>query len=73
LQATSVINCEPNRQSIEVALKRLYLADFQVSLCQVLNPYGEGGASEKIIASIKAAPLKDVLKKRFYDDGHPCA
>jgi GDP/UDP-N,N'-diacetylbacillosamine 2-epimerase (hydrolysing) len=73
LQAASVINCEPNRQSIEVALKRLYLADFQVSLSQVLNPYGEGGASEKIIASIKSAPLEDVLKKRFYEDGHPCA
>ena len=73
LQAASVINCEPIRQSIEGALKRLYLEDFQVSLSQVLNPYGEGGASEKIIASIKSAPLEDVLKKRFYDDGHPCA
>jgi GDP/UDP-N,N'-diacetylbacillosamine 2-epimerase (hydrolysing) len=73
LQAASVINCEPIRQSIEGALKRLYLADFQVSLGQVLNPYGEGGASKKIIASIKSAPLEDVLKKRFYDDGHTCA
>jgi GDP/UDP-N,N'-diacetylbacillosamine 2-epimerase (hydrolysing) len=73
LQAASVINCEPTRQSIEAALKRLYFADFQVSLSQVLNPYGEGGASEKIIASIKSAALEDVLKKRFYDDGHPCA
>ena len=73
LQAASVINCEPTRQSIEAALKRLYFDDFQVSLSQVLNPYGEGGASEKIIASIKSAALEDVLKKRFYDDGHPCA
>lgn len=73
LQAASVINCEPTRESIEAALKRLYSADFQVSLSQVLNPYGEGGASEKIVASIKSAPLEDVLKKRFYDDGHPCA
>ena len=73
LQAASVINCEPTRQSIEAALKRLYFADFQVTLSQVLNPYGEGGASEKIIASIKSAALEDVLKKRFYDDGHPCA
>ena len=73
LQAASVINCEPTRQSIEAALKRLYFDDFQVSLSQVLNPYGEGGASEKIIASINSAALEDVLKKRFYDDGHPCA
>ena len=73
LQAASVINCEPTRQSIEAALNRLYFADFQVSLSQVLNPYGEGGASEKIITFIKSAALEDVLKKRFYDDGHPCA
>jgi len=73
LQAASVINCEPTRQSIEAALKRLYSADFQVSLSQVLNPYGEGGASEKIIASIKSAPLEDVLKKRFYDSDPSCA
>jgi GDP/UDP-N,N'-diacetylbacillosamine 2-epimerase (hydrolysing) len=73
LQAASVINCEPTRQSMEAALKRLYFADFQVSLSQVLNPYGEGGASEKIITSIKSAALEAVLKKRFYDDGHPCA
>lgn len=72
LQATSVINCEPTRQSIEGALKRLYSADFQASLSQVLNPYGEGGATEKIIASIKSARLEDLLKKRFYDDGHAC-
>ena len=72
LQAASVINCEPIRQSIEGALKRLYSADFQVTLNQALNPYGEGGASEKIIASIKSAALEHILKKRFYDGGHPC-
>ena len=72
LQAASVINCEPIRQSIEGALKRLYSADFQVTLNQALNPYGEGGASEKIIASIKSAALEHIQKKRFYDGGHPC-
>lgn len=72
LQAESVINCEPNRQSIEVALKEIYSADFQERLSQVENPYGMGGASEKIIAAIKSLALDDVLKKRFYDYGHPC-
>ena len=73
LQAASVINCEPTHKSIAAAVEKLYSPTFQASLSQVLNPYGEGGASEKIIASIKSAPLEDVLKKRFYDDGHPCA
>jgi len=73
LQAASVINCEPTRLSIAAALKILYSTDFQVSLSQVRNPYGEGGASEKIIAVIKSIALDDVLKKHFYDSAHPCA
>jgi GDP/UDP-N,N'-diacetylbacillosamine 2-epimerase (hydrolysing) len=73
LQAQSVINCEPTRLSIAAALERLYSADFQVSLSQVRNPYGEGGASEKIIAAVKSVALDDVLKKRFYDTDPSCA
>jgi len=69
LQAASVINCEPTRLGIAAALGRLYSADFQVSLSQVRNPYGEGGASEKVIAAVKSVSLHDVLKKRFYDIG----
>ena len=73
LQASSVINSAPTRQSIATALKRLYDADFQVGLSQVRNPYGEGGASAKIIATVKSVALDDVLKKQFYDSGHSCA
>ncbi|MCE5181755.1 MAG: UDP-N-acetylglucosamine 2-epimerase [Anaerolineaceae bacterium] len=73
LQAASVINCEPTRQDIAVALGRLYDAAFQASLSQVCNPYGEGGASEKIIAAIKSTSLDSVLKKRFYNSDNLCA
>jgi GDP/UDP-N,N'-diacetylbacillosamine 2-epimerase (hydrolysing) len=73
LQAASVINCTPSRQDISAALERLYDADFQMSLGQVSNPYGEGGASEKIIAVVKSIALDNILKKHFYDSVHPCA
>lgn len=73
LQASSVINCESTRLSISAALERLYDADFQAGLSQVRNPYGEGGASAKIIATVKSVTLDDVLKKRFHDSGHSCA
>jgi GDP/UDP-N,N'-diacetylbacillosamine 2-epimerase (hydrolysing) len=72
LQAGSVLNCEPTRQSIATVLERLYGADFQAGLNKVVNPYGEGGASDKIIAVIKSVALDDILKKRFYDSEHPC-
>ena len=72
LQAASVINCEPCRKSIAVALERLYDINFQAGLSLVRNPYGEGGASEKIIATVKSVALDDVLKKRFYDFNPTC-
>ena len=67
LQAASVINCEPTRQSIDAALKKLYTADFQGSLSQVRNPYGEGGASEQVVKTIKHCALDGIAKKSFYD------
>lgn len=67
LQAASVINCEPTRESIAAALERLYDTDFQASLNQVRNPYGEGGASEKVFETIKHYALDGVVKKAFYD------
>lgn len=67
LQATSVINCEPTRQSIESALKKLYSTVFQMSLSKVTNPYGEGGASEKVVEIIKNHALDGMVKKTFYD------
>lgn len=73
LQAASVINSAPTRLSIAAALGKLYSADFQAGLSQVRNPYGEGGASEKIIAAVKSIALNDLLKKRFYDFDRSCA
>jgi GDP/UDP-N,N'-diacetylbacillosamine 2-epimerase (hydrolysing) len=72
LQAASVINCEPICKSIEGALNELYSKDFRMKLSKVRNPYGEGGASEKIVASIKSASIEDLLKKRFHNIGHSC-
>ena len=67
LQASSIINCEPDRESIGAALERLYSADFQKSLNQVTNPYGEGGSSEKVVNVLKNVAIPDLIKKTFYD------
>lgn len=67
LQAASVINCEPTRKSIEAALKKLYSTAFQMSLSQIQNPYGEGGASQRIVQVLQGHPLDGILKKSFRD------
>jgi GDP/UDP-N,N'-diacetylbacillosamine 2-epimerase (hydrolysing) len=67
LQAASVINCEPTRQNIQNALERLYSVEFQASLKLIGNPFGDGGASERVVRIIKYSTLGGTLKKIFYD------
>lgn len=67
LQADSIINCEPTLASIRTALEQLYSIEFQTKLCHVINPYGEGGASIKIIDTLKYYKINEILKKKFHD------
>ena len=67
IKADSVIDCEPNRQSIGEALKKLYSTDFQRTLKTVINPYGTGGASGAIVKILEDISLDNILKKEFYD------
>ncbi|HXG69643.1 MAG TPA: UDP-N-acetylglucosamine 2-epimerase [Gemmatimonadaceae bacterium] len=67
LRAQSVIDCEPKREAIVAAINRLYSPQFQDMLAEIRNPYGEGGASEKVVEVLSAHPLDSILKKSFYD------
>ena len=67
IKADSVIGCEPNKKSILIAIRKLYSKEFQAKLENVKNPYGEGGATEKIKKVLKEKDLADILKKEFYD------
>ena len=67
LKADSVIDCEPDEESIEMAIKTLYSKNFQERLKTVKNPYGGGNASDKIIEVLKREPLPKEMKKEFYD------
>lgn len=73
LQASSIINCEPNRESILSGLVKLYSTDYQEELNRVINPYGEGSASTSIVSTIKSVALDGLLKKCFYDLSNVCA
>ena len=67
LKAKSVIDCLPDKKSIDEAIKRVYSSDFQKILKNVKNPYGDGYASEKIISVLKNTSLDNILKKPFFD------
>jgi len=66
IKADSVIDCKPTKDSILTAFKKLYSEEFQEKLRNVKNPYGDGGAADKIKKVLKEKDLADILKKRFY-------
>jgi len=67
IRADSVIDCNPTKEAILTAVKKLYSKEFQNKLKNVKNPYGEGGASKKIKKILKEKELADILKKQFHD------
>jgi GDP/UDP-N,N'-diacetylbacillosamine 2-epimerase (hydrolysing) len=67
MKAESVIDCEADKNSILEAFKKLYSKEFKNILNNLINPYGDGCASKKIIEKIKKVDLNDILKKSFYD------
>ena len=67
LQAESIINCEPYESSISDALKILYSKEFIINLPSVVNPYGKGGASSKIVKHLRETSLEKIVKKSFHD------
>ena len=67
IKADSVIDCEPNKESILTAIRKLYSKEFQTNLKNIENPYGDGGAAERIKKIIKEIDLTNILKKSFYD------
>jgi GDP/UDP-N,N'-diacetylbacillosamine 2-epimerase (hydrolysing) len=67
LKATSVIDCEPTLVSIRGALDRLYSADFRERLSHTVNPYGTGGATEKIVRTLRTISLDGITAKAFYN------
>lgn len=67
LAASSVIHCQSHKDSILRAIQQLYTPDFREALLTTVNPYGNGGASQKIVDVLKHFPLSGLLKKSFYD------
>lgn len=67
LRASSVIHCEPSCDQIRRALATLYSPEFKAGLAQVVNPYGTGGASQRIVKVLATHPLESLLKKTFHD------
>lgn len=70
VQAQSVINCSPDKESIQKAIETAFSDSFQTHLETVENPYGEGLVSDKIVEVIEEYLKESIsIKKSFYDLG----
>jgi GDP/UDP-N,N'-diacetylbacillosamine 2-epimerase (hydrolysing) len=67
LKAASVIDCNPERNEIIAAINKVYSPGFRETLRTVRNPYGDGGATSKILSVIRETPLEKLTTKVFYD------
>lgn len=69
LQADSVINCEPEMQAVCDAMEKAVSDEFVKISSVVVNPYGDGNTSGKIVQTMVQILVHEEvdLKKKFYD------
>ena len=65
----TVIQCEPDKDSISRAIETALSAQFRMRAGQSSSPYGDGNTSDRILAVIRECLSGDriSLKKKFYD------
>ncbi|XPF93797.1 UDP-N-acetylglucosamine 2-epimerase [Colwellia sp. RE-S-Sl-9] len=67
LSAESVIHCKGDESSIYQAIQYALSEKIQSTLDHVINPYGNGQASEKIVQQLVDCELVQHTQKVFYD------
>jgi UDP-N-acetylglucosamine 2-epimerase (non-hydrolysing)/GDP/UDP-N,N'-diacetylbacillosamine 2-epimerase (hydrolysing) len=65
----NVLDVGYGRGEILQSIRRAVSPEFRASLEGLTNPYGDGHASEKIVARLKEVTLdSELLRKRFYEN-----
>ena len=67
IQSNSVINCNPISADIKDAIKESYTYQFRDLLLSTENPYGDGGAAQRIINILCLVNMDSLIHKEFYD------
>ena len=73
IQAQTVISCDAVYESIAEAIRKGFSKEFRESIKDTINPYGDGGTSQRIKNTLKAVeidsdePAYNLIRKEFYD------
>ncbi len=70
VRAANVIDVPCSRGGIVQAITQAVSPEFRASLNGMVNPYGDGHAAGRIVATLKSVEIGDkLLRKIFHDDG----
>jgi UDP-N-acetylglucosamine 2-epimerase (non-hydrolysing)/GDP/UDP-N,N'-diacetylbacillosamine 2-epimerase (hydrolysing) len=72
VRAANVIDVGYGRADIAAAIYRAVAPEFRASLHGLVNPYGDGGAAERIVARLKSVELSDRLIRKVFQDYAVC-
>lgn len=68
ISGETVIHCKPDKDSIVEAIKKSFDEDYRKKCTIEKNPYGEPGASKKIVSILETLNFnKSIIKKKFFD------
>ena len=67
LKSLSVIDTKIEKKFIIKALNKVYNKKFKEKLKKTINPYGNGGATSKIVKILKKLKFNNLINKKFYD------
>jgi UDP-hydrolysing UDP-N-acetyl-D-glucosamine 2-epimerase len=68
LHGNNVIDVDCNSTEILAGIKKAVSSEFRSRIADMVNPYGDGHAAERIVDRLKQVRLDDkLLMKRFYD------
>ncbi|RYE25176.1 MAG: UDP-N-acetylglucosamine 2-epimerase (hydrolyzing) [Sphingobacteriales bacterium] len=67
IQAASVINVNAKSDEISQSFDLIRTAEFKKKIAEVVNPYGQGGTSQKIYNVLAKTDPRHLKLKHFYD------
>jgi GDP/UDP-N,N'-diacetylbacillosamine 2-epimerase (hydrolysing) len=67
VKAASVIDCLPEKNSIQEAIQQVTSQSFKEQLKCIENPYGRGDAAAKIMKVLGRYELKGLVNKKYHD------
>ena len=71
IAATSVIDCEPDTDSIVQAITKALSNDFKAQAQKTVNPYYRPDTLQLIVKAIATTPIETLHTKHFHDIGKP--